>query len=231
MKSRYLFIGVGIVLILVVGVVLLKKKLPQTPAAGGAVSKLDKIKGPAEAPIEIIEYSDFQCPACQKAQPELDKLFAAHPEKIRLIFHHFPLPMHRWAAIAHQSAECAHEQGKFWEYHDRLYQHQKDWYAEANPVETYLRYAGEIGLNLDAFVTCLSSEKIKRRILEEKAIGEQLKVNSTPTFFINGERVVGPIELQAKGPIIIGWFLGLPDDSQSVTPEPATQSSTPEWKP
>ncbi|MBI3317366.1 MAG: DsbA family protein [Candidatus Omnitrophica bacterium] len=231
MNSRYLFTGLIIIFILATGVFFLKKKMPPSNLKPSTVlSAGEKIKGPAEAPVEIIEYSDFQCPACRDAQPVLTKLLAEYPEKIRIVFHHFPLPSHRWAAMAHQAAECAHEQGKFWEYHDVLYQNQSSWSKLMNPAETFLRDAGEMGLQLDDFVQCLSSEKVKRRILEEKAVGQKLQVSSTPTLFINGERLVGPIELQAKGPLILKKFLGM-EASEAPPSQTVNAQNPPEWNP
>ena len=208
MNGRYAFAGVLIIACVSGGIFWFKARQATHTAA---VSGTDmKVQGPADAPIKIIEYSDFQCPACQRAGTTLAQFFAAYPGKIQLFFRHFPLSSHTWSPLAHQAAECASEAGHFWEYHDRLYSEQAIWSNLSNPTETFLKFAGDLNLDLDRFAACLTDQKIARRILEEKQQGESLQIKSTPTFFINGERVVGPIELQIRGENLIRQTLGLP---------------------
>ena len=140
--------------------------------------------------------------------------------QIRLAYRHFPLPGHRWSALAHQAAECAHRQGRFWEYHDRLYAEQTQWSLSLDPTETFLRYAGDLGLDLDAFAVCLGDAGVGREILLEKNEGERLKITATPTFFIRRERVVGPRELEMKGEALIRTMLGLPPKPKAAKAAP-----------
>lgn len=177
-----------------------------------------KSKGPENAPVQIVEYSDFQCPACMKAQAPLAALLKEYPDKIHITFMHYPLPMHPWAGIAHQAAECANRQGKFWEFHDRVYKEQPVWTVAPNPSESLISYARDAGVDLDTFGACLSDPNVTKTILDEKESGQKLQVASTPTFFINGERVVGQIELETTGRAVIRKALGLPPE----TPMPAT---------
>ena len=189
-----------------------------------------KVKGPENAKITIVEYSDFQCPACQMAEPIMAQFFKDYPQNIRFIFRHFPLKMHLWSGVAHQAAECANQKGKFWEFHDKLFQTQKEWSGTSNPTEKFLEFAKQLDLNLDQFAGCLSDQRVTDIIQEERLRGEQLKLQSTPTFFVNGERVVGPVELQIKGEQIIRAALGLPPKPVPATPAPAqnnTQSPAP----
>ncbi len=221
MKSRYFLTGAVIILILVAGMVWLKKSRPALQPSNVAASQ-KKSKGPAGAPIKIIEYSDFECPACRMAIPTVQSMMEAYPEKIYFTFHHYPLEGHKVSPLAHVAAECAAVQNKFWPYHDKLYQQQKIWTKAANPSEIFLRYAQENGLELDAFAKCLTDDKIRRQILLEKSEGEALVIRSTPTFFINGERVVGPMELKQKGVAKVREILGLPP---LPTPPPAQPES------
>lgn len=159
-----------------------------------------RAQGSPQAAIEIVEYSDFQCPACQKAQALLSNLMEQYPGKIRLYYRHFPLESHPFSPLAHQAAECAAEQDHFWPYHNRLYQEQEIWSAAsaAPPVEIFLRYARELGLDLDSFARCLTEPTIAQRIQEERVAGSGLGIRSTPSFFVNGELVVGGQELIRK---------------------------------
>ncbi len=213
MNGRYVVAGILLVGLLAGGVVWMRYSKYKAPLPPAAQAHETKVKGPAQAKIQIVEYSDFQCPACQRAQQALNQLLQSYPDQIQLSFYHFPLPNHAWSGVAHQAAECAHQMGQFWPYHDRLYGEQAKWSGPSDPTETFLRYAQDLGLPLDPFASCLADPKIKRKILAEKARGESLEVKSTPTFLINGERVVGPIDLEVKGDALIRKLLGLPQAS------------------
>jgi protein-disulfide isomerase len=227
-NSKYAVTGIVIIAALVAGVYLARRANPvdmTLPAAAG-----QKSKGPADAPVQIVEFSDFQCPACQKADLVLKSILAKpeYQNKIRVTFNHFPLPNHLWASLAHQAAECAHKEGKFWEYHDRLYAEQMTWSILSNPMETFLGYAKEMNIPVENFGLCLASPDIRKRVLDDSAKGQQAKVSSTPTYIINGERLVGPAELLEKGEALVRRVLKLPDlpaaspsPSPSPTPTPA----------
>ncbi len=143
----------------------------------------DPSVGPATAPIIITAFEDFQCPYCFQAQPFLKKLLAKYSGDIRFIYKDFPLQsIHPDAQSAAEAAQCAHEQGKFWEYHDVLFSNQ-DRFAEA----FYRATAKEVGLNITAFNECLATGKYKQAISQDVELGRTLGVVGTPTFFINGE--------------------------------------------
>ncbi len=215
MNKRTLITGVILIAVLSGIIFLLRSgRLPTgeiKPEAGV------KIRGPLNAPVKIVEFSDFQCPACMKAEPMITALFEKYPGKINLTFYHFPLPMHRWAGVAHQMSECVNRQGKFWEYHDRVYKLQPIWSASPSPVDLLISYAKETGADMNQFTACLSDAAVTRKVLDERAKGQSLQVNSTPTLFINGERVVGPVELEKRGEEIVRKVLGLPP----LPPKPA----------
>lgn len=222
MNTRYLLTGFLLVGVLIGAVYFFRKShAPVMPASSPSTAA--HTVGPQKAPVQIEEYSDFQCPACRKAEPAIKKILSDYPEQIRFIFHHFPLPGHPWSGLAHQAAECAGLGGKFWEYHDKLYDEQPVWSGSGNPTEFFLGYARNLGMDLDGFAACLSDEKIRRRILLDKGRGEGLKVQSVPTFFINGERLVGPVEFENRGKAKIESVLGKP---QNMTPVPAPSEKT-----
>ena len=213
MKARYLVIGSVLIAMLVVGVLIYKKFQPTAPAPETVSQEAGfHAKGPAGAPVMIEEFSDFQCPACKRALTTLRDLLSQYPGQIRLVFRHFPLSGHTWAAISHQAAECAGQGGRFWEYHDKLYDNQSLWSTSTNPTEKFLIYARDVGLNLDSFAACLTDKSVTKKIAQDKSEGEARQVRSTPTFFVNGERVVGPVELKARIHSIIGQnaTFGLP---------------------
>lgn len=150
-----------------------------------------KTKGPINAPISIQEFSDFQCPACQKATQAVGEIIKKYPGKMRISFFHFPLKMHSWAALAHQCAECATQQGKFWPFHDQLYLNQSVWSALPNPKDTFRKYAQDLGLDMKLFSKCVDENLGQGKILEDVKRGQDLQINSTPTFFVNGKRIIG----------------------------------------
>ena len=209
MNSRTVAVSIILAVLLAGGIYFVRKNQSlQSPVP--AAQNWEKSKGPVDAPIQIVEYSDFQCPACMKVQPFLLSLMQEYPEKIRIIFKHYPLPMHKWAGVAHQAAECANVQGKFWEFHDLIYPTQMIWSSSSNAAEYLISFAKSTGVDLDKFGACLSDAEVTKRIMEERASGSALRLSSTPTFFINGERVVGQVELENQGRNIIRKILGLP---------------------
>jgi protein-disulfide isomerase len=148
-------------------------------------------RGPKTAPITIVEFSDFQCPYCGRVMPTLRQLEQRYGDSMRIVFRDFPLPIHPQAPKAAEAAACAHEQGKFWEMHDRLFASQG-----AIQVADLKTKAVEIGLNADAFNQCLDSgkhEAVWKKGVEE---GSRYGVTGTPAFFVNGRLISGarPIE-------------------------------------
>ena len=219
MNTRYLVTGILLVGVLVAGIFVLRKNQPAIPTTHVSGSHT-KSKGPVDAPIQIHEYSDFQCPACMKALPVLNDLMTKFSNQIYLVFHHFPLESHNLSLIAHQAAECAADQNQFWAYHDELYSQQSQWSYLPDPTEVFLRYAQKAGLDLDAFAKCLADPAVKRRVLTERNESERLRISSTPTFFINGERVLGSVELKIKGePMIQEKLSSLWQSKSTVSPE------------
>jgi protein-disulfide isomerase len=143
-------------------------------------------RGPAGAPIEMVEFSDFQCPYCQRVFPTVKKVLEAYGDRIRLVYRHFPLPNHPNARPAAEAAQCANEQGKFWPYHDRLF-------STPNRLsDTELKQgAAELGLDSASFNQCLDSHKFKAIIDSDLQAGDDAGVSGTPAFFINGRELSG----------------------------------------
>jgi protein-disulfide isomerase len=148
----------------------------------------DPVYGPADAPITIVEFSDFECPYCQKWYAEVyERLKEQYPQEVRLVFRDFPIEsIHANAFPAAEAANCANEQGEFWPFHDKLFSMEKGLNAEA-----YTQYASDLGLNVEDFNACLESGKFKPEVQSDLDFAANLGVRSTPTFFINGIALVG----------------------------------------
>ena len=144
--------------------------------------------GPADAPITIIAFSDYQCPYCQKWESEVyQRLLDDYPTQVRIVYRDFPLnSIHPEAAPAANAANCAGEQDSYFQYHDKLFSYELDLGKEA-----YLQYARELKLDMDSFTACLESGRYEAEVTEDLNYAVELGVQSTPTFFINGLYLVG----------------------------------------
>ena len=150
------------------------------------------VMGSDSAPVEVAEYSDFQCPYCARFSvlqfPDIrDRLI--NTGRVRWRFMNFPLDGHPNTRPAHLAAGCAREQGKFWEMHDAVYQGQGDWADSRRPERVLREYADHIGLNRDQFDQCMQTQRAMPEIEADRQRGDSLGVNSTPTFFVNGRQL------------------------------------------
>ncbi|HUP01002.1 MAG TPA: DsbA family protein, partial [Gemmatimonadota bacterium] len=143
-------------------------------------------RGAPDAALVIVEFSDFQCPYCAGARPVLDSLFARHGDHVRLEYRHYPLSMHEHAARAAQAAVEAQRQGAFWPYHDLLFAHQNR-LTDADLVG----YADSLGLDTAAFAAALAEGRHEAAVQSDVSFGRALGITGTPTFFVNGYRLVG----------------------------------------
>ncbi|WP_163870607.1 DsbA family protein [Myxococcus eversor] len=142
--------------------------------------------GPATAKVTIVEWSDFECPFCSRAGPTLAQIKKDYPKDVRVVFRHQPLPFHANAKLAAEASEAAHEQGRFWEFHDKLFANQK-----ALDRASLEKYAQELGLNTAKFKAALDSGKFKAKVEADSAAGSAVGASGTPTFFVNGRELVG----------------------------------------
>jgi protein-disulfide isomerase len=143
-------------------------------------------RGPINAPIEIIEFSDFQCPFCLRANPIVTQVLNTYGDRIRFVYRHYPLPNHPNARPAAEASQCANEQGKFWPYHDKLFA------SEGRLDDADLRRsAAEVGLDPAKFSACLDGHRFKADVDDDIAAGDEAGVSGTPAFFINGRVLTG----------------------------------------
>jgi protein-disulfide isomerase len=151
----------------------------------------DHVQGPAEAPVTLVEYGDYECPYCGEAYPVVKALQKRLGDQMRFVFRNFPLAQaHPHAEHAAEGAEAAGAQGKFWEMHDMLYENQ-----DALEDEDLVRYARALHLDVPRFVKEMESGAHLERVREDFRSGVRSGVNGTPTFFINGARHDGPFDL------------------------------------
>jgi protein-disulfide isomerase len=193
MKNPWLIIGV-IVLILIGGSIWYSNSV-SSKYNDGVDPSISHIKGNPDAAVTLVEYSDFQCPACAQAEPVVKDILNEFGDSIRFEYKHYPLPMHPLAVPAARAAEAAGQQGKFFEFHDMLFEKQKTWTNSPNPNALFVQYAEELGLDVQKFRQHMNASLLSDRIEADKKEGVGLQISGTPTFFLNGEKV----DLQALG--------------------------------
>ena len=174
-------------------------------------------KGPAGAPIVIVEWADFECPACGAVRPVLDQLYEKYPDSVRLVFKHYPLSIHQNAEKAARSAVAAERQGKFWEMHRVLFENQTQL-----SIENVEKLAQGIGLDLARFRQDRDSEATADRVAKDRRQGESFDLASTPSLFINGRHFVDSGEL----PVDLDDWVKLELELKGQ-PVPATAASAP----
>lgn len=167
-------------------------------------------RGPQNAPVTLVVFSDFQCPFCAKVVPTLEQIQANYAQQVRIVFHHYPLPFHKDAEPAARAAFAAQMQGAFWPYHDLLFANQK-----ALSDEELTAYAQQIGLDLTAFELDRKSQEARDQVARDAVWVKQLGVRGTPGFFINGRRLSGAQPLKNFAAIIDDEL----DKSSKLTPE------------
>jgi protein-disulfide isomerase len=185
-----------IVLALIVWGLAVAMNKPVVDALGTApdVSLTDNVTSTSTLPVTLIEYSDFQCPACGAYYPIVERLVAEASTTMRLVYRHFPLSQHLNAELAARASEAAARQGKFWDMHRLLFENQNVWniYSDAAARAEFARYASQIGLDMALYNADIDSQMVIDRIKGDQNGGVKIGINSTPTFFINGKVISNP---------------------------------------
>jgi len=154
------------------------------------VELLQHIKGNSEATVTLVEYSDFQCPACGAFQPILEGVINDYGESISFEYKHFPLSsIHQYALPAAMAAEAAGQQGMFFEFHDLLFDNQQTWSSSNAPNAIFIQYAEQLELDIPTFKRQMSSSALRDKVRAEFDEGRGLNITGTPTFFLNGEKM------------------------------------------
>jgi protein-disulfide isomerase len=143
-------------------------------------------KGAQSAPVTLVMFQDFQCPYSLRSQATIQQIMDAYPGKIKAVFKNFPLPFHKQAGLASEAALAAGAQGKFWEMHDKIFANQ-----QKMELDNLKQYAQELKLNMQKFNADLESHRFKAAVDEDMKTGASVAVRGTPTFFVNGKKLVG----------------------------------------
>lgn len=169
---------------------------PSTQTLGATVANADvlvrkdsNITGKTSSKVTLVEFGDYQCPACALSAPAVEQVIHDYAGKIRIVFRNFPLPQHKNALLAAEAAEAAGAQGKYWEMNKLLYAGQADWSESEKALEIFVGYGRMLGLNTETFTKDVQSKKYAAKIQSDKNDGLAVGVNGTPTFYLNGSQL------------------------------------------
>lgn len=209
----YILLGIGILVIFVLIV-----KMVAGPSSITTGNYTDPQTGSTNPQVTIVEYGDFQCPACAKMEPNLKQALQEFGDRVALVFNDFPLTaLHPNGNAAAEAGQCAFAQEQFWPYHDILYGRQDEWSVLRDPAEQFTAYARELNLNVDQFQSCVSNHDGKASIAEDVAEANSQQISSTPTIFVGGERYVGTGGYDSLRRLILK-HLPASTDTNSVNP-------------
>jgi protein-disulfide isomerase len=169
-----------------IGMVLGKAEIAKIESGGAG------IRGEENAPITIVEFSEYQCPFCGKyVEDAYAEIWKEYEDKIRYIFRDYPLGFHSHAQKLAEAARCAGDQGQYWEMHDLVFAKSEEWTNKEDISSNLNNYLNELGLDKNGFNNCLESGKYTQAVKDDFQLGTEIGVNGTPTFFINGQKLVG----------------------------------------
>ncbi|MDD5342608.1 MAG: DsbA family protein [Patescibacteria group bacterium] len=190
-KPKKMLLWGGLVLAVclgITGILFATKKTDGQKPSVQTIADSDNVKGARNARAILIEYSDFQCPACSARYFLIKKAQEEYGDKVAFVFRHFPLKnIHPNAEPAARAAEAANKQDKFWEMHDFLFEKQSDWSSENDPSSKFISYAKSLGLDSQKFQTDYASDEIKKIVDEAYKNGQKIPIRGTPTYYLNGK--------------------------------------------
>lgn len=187
------FLGsVGLIIVLLFGYYLYASPSDSMDTATSdiVITQTDHVRGAKDGKVSLVEFGDFQCPACGAWEPIVRQVLADNKDILKVTFRHFPLvELHRNALLAAKATEAAALQGKFWEMHDTIYDKQDEWSESLNARQFFVTYATTLGLDTKKFTSDIDSKAVEEKILAELKEGKRLGVQGTPTFFLNGKKL------------------------------------------
>ncbi len=198
LTSRLLVWGaaLGVLVLIFMGMVRLAGSPRQNIGAGALsvapVTESDWLSGAIAPRVTLVEYSDFECPACAYYAPQVSRLLAEFPNELLLVYRHFPLSQHRNAVLAAYAAEAAGRQGMFFEMHDLIFERQREWEKKPSARELFDGYARELDLDLARFATEFGDDAAREKVRRDTASGTLLRLQGTPSFFLNGALIENP---------------------------------------
>jgi protein-disulfide isomerase len=217
-KSRTRNLTIGIVILVIafaIFLLIIRSSNPvQSNMSVNEIAPSDHVSGSENAPLLIVEYSDFQCPACAAYEPIVEGMLGEMGDSVALVYRHFPLrTIHSNAQEAAQAAEAAALQGKFWEMHHMLFEKQNLWSSAKDPKDYFKEYATEIGIDVDTFLSDYASSSVREKVNDDYASAVAADLNSTPSFFLNGKKLNNPRSVEEFVELLKQQF-----PSQEVTP-------------
>lgn len=188
-------IGIATIVLLIGGVFYLSGTNPAVTPEGTIDKKVlgagKNTVGKKDIKVAVVEFADFQCPACGAFAPDMKKILSDYNGKIYYIYRHFPLPIHKNAMKAAQAAEIAGAENKFWQMHDQLFETQSEWSDVDDPTALFATYAKTLGMDEEKFKKALAEGTHLAVIQKDVQDGNKAGVNATPTIFVNGKKVEG----------------------------------------
>lgn len=184
------FLGVIVLVILVfAGIFAFSGNKTDTSGKSSSGKPTSHIEGQGKSGITLVEYGDYQCPYCEQAYPVVKRVQSEFNDQLFFQFRNFPLPQHQNAFAGARAAEAAAMQNKFWQMHDLLYDNQSQWSESSDPSPFFKQYAQQLGLNVTQFEKDYASSAVNDAVNADKAAGSKLKVEGTPTFFLDGKQL------------------------------------------
>ncbi len=187
-QSRNILISVALVAAIIILAIWASRPGPTNPAAAQVFND-DHVAGTPTAKAILVEYSDFQCPACGQYEPIVEQVRQHYGDTIGLVYRHYPLAQHKYSQQAARAAEAAGIQGKFWEYHDLLFARQNSWSGTLDIDAVLKGYADELSVDLTKFASDINSTSVKNKVTQDISRGNQAGVQGTPTFLLNGKKI------------------------------------------
>jgi protein-disulfide isomerase len=190
-------IAVGTIILIIGAVFFLSRPEKPVSVDTSRLIKEDSLKSSTDsAKLTIVEWGDYQCPACALAHPGLKKAIEDYPGQINFVFRHFPLAQHKNAEIASQAVEAANLQGKVWEMHNKLYESQPEWETDPNALDIFKKYAADLGMDAEKFASDINTDAVKQKVKNDLTDGLALGVNATPTLYFNNELYKGGVSYE-----------------------------------
>jgi protein-disulfide isomerase len=206
-KDKWLIIGIVATAVLIIGGVILMSRgtgitsttgtpisssilIPKGANVTGGIENGAYLPATSSAKVTLVEFGDYECPACGEYNLIIKQLLTDFSGKINFVFRNFPLTQHVNAPISSQTAEAAGLQGKFWQMHDKLYESTNDWSASADAKSIFVGYAQNLELDMNKFNVDIDSQSIKDKIKNDVNDGNSVNLSETPTFYLNGVKIV-----------------------------------------
>jgi protein-disulfide isomerase len=203
LKDKWLIIGIIATVILIAGGVFLMSRgsssgakqissdilVPKNAYIAGGIVQGSYLPASSTAKLTLVEFGDYECPACIEYHPFVKQILSDFSGQVNYVFRNFPLSQHANAPISAYAAEAAGLQGKYWQMHDKIYESTTEWVASTDAKSIFIGYAGALGLDIKKFTGDIDSDAIKNKVQSDISDGNLVKLNATPTFYLNGVKV------------------------------------------